>query len=185
MAKKVLEKIEYVINLIWAIIFGIPSFATMCVIARIKAKNGTARTYHNIRYGDGSKVTLKNFVTKISVNLEAVELISDEGHIACVHGTHDGRYFVKDHYETSFLMSKHFTNNHDYILISCCNGLHSDFSIDGKTFVRENKSKYECFMIPTKKHLITWASKWIRIYCFLQTPRTWFDAYQTYKEEEK
>lgn len=174
MAKKVLETITNVVDVILGSFVSVVGLTIFSFIAPIKAKKRTCGVYHNIKNPDGTKVNFIDFIKRFSINQEAITLWSDEGKIAIVHGGF-GDFIIKGQKANHFSMSRQFDSG-VYYLVSCCNGSHYNFEFENKIFIKDHYSaaSYSTTLIlPVGGNLYTWASPVIDVYVTLASIRTW------------
>ena len=141
----------------------------MTMITYVKVALGSASRYTNVRSVDGKKYTFTRFLIEFGALKNALTLVTDSGMVAAVHGT-VGAYFIDDREVDEKEMVSHFEEG-DYILVSCANGTHRDFTMDGRTFVRDQNTidgEHCSVLIVTPWHdLVTWAGKTVDIYMLI------------------
>lgn len=151
---------------IFAICVGYPMYFAMTLIGYILAMFGKASKYTNCYYANGKRLDHSSFMTKFGLNREEVLLRTDQGNLILVHGAGEGLYMVGTELIGEYKLAKLFPYG-NYIVSSCGNGLHEDFSIDGKTFIRDKNtiSDFCSIMIAMPwGTMITYGAKFVSVY---------------------
>lgn len=149
-----------------AFVFGYSLYIGMVLIGYTLSIFDKASKYTNCYYVDGKRLDHNSFMVKFGLNREEVLLKTDQGNLILVHGAGEGLYMVGSELIGEYKLSKLFPRG-EYIVSSCGNGLHEDFSIDGKTFIRDKNtiSDFCSIMIALPwGTMITYGAKFVSVY---------------------
>lgn len=124
-----------IINIITGIL-GYSLYFVMAIVGYVLVTLGRASKYTNCTYVNGTRLNMTNYIQKFGINREAVLMKTDQGNLVTVHGVAEGSYLVGAEIIGEYKLAKMFPVG-DYIVSSCGNGVHEDFAIDGKRFIRD------------------------------------------------
>lgn len=108
------------------------------IIKIVVKKEVPIAKFTNVRNKNGKKINLVSFTKDFVLEHKPLDMISDQGNLAMIHGNPGGSYYSNEGFYTSNRdIAKFFNREGNYTLISCHNAHHSDFVDNGREFKRE------------------------------------------------